>query len=84
MTSIYAAVVQTIRPGVWPLILGLPIGETCRVSVPAPRPDDDERLVLDNLREAVAEVASGGGLATRDMRLASRMSQAASPNQTTQ
>jgi len=28
---------------------GLPIGETCRVSVPAPRPGDDEKLVLENL-----------------------------------
>jgi 4-hydroxy-tetrahydrodipicolinate synthase len=30
---------------------GLPIGETCRVPVPAARPDDDEKQVLENLRE---------------------------------
>jgi len=44
----------------WLGMLGLPIGETCRVSVPAPRPDDDEMLMLENLREAVAKIAAGG------------------------
>lgn len=35
--------------------LGLPVGPTCRVPVPAPPQNDDEALVLANLREAVAE-----------------------------
>ncbi len=56
----------------WLGMLGLPIGETCRVSVPAPCPDDDDRLVLENLRAAVAQTASGRGLATRDPRPAKR------------
>jgi len=56
----------------WLGMLGLPIGETCRVSVPPRRPDDDERLMLDNLREAVAEIAACGGRATSDARPASR------------
>ncbi len=38
----------------------------------AARSDDDERLVLENLRNTVAEAASGGGLGTSDMRLAKR------------
>jgi 4-hydroxy-tetrahydrodipicolinate synthase len=37
-------------------LLGLPIGPTCRVPVAPPRPDDDEELVLTNLREAVREI----------------------------
>jgi hypothetical protein len=36
-------------------MLGLPIGETCRVPVPARRPDDDETLLLENLREMVED-----------------------------
>jgi 4-hydroxy-tetrahydrodipicolinate synthase len=52
----------------WLGMLGLPMGETCRIPVPAARPDDDEKMVLENLQAAVAEVASGGGLATRDAR----------------
>jgi 4-hydroxy-tetrahydrodipicolinate synthase len=36
-------------------LLGLPIGSTCRVTVPAPPQDDDEDLMLANLREVVAE-----------------------------
>ncbi len=43
----------------WLGMLGLSIGETCRVSVPAPRPDDDERLVLENLRAAVLGLKAG-------------------------
>lgn len=40
----------------WLGMLGLPIGETCRVSVPARRPDDDERLMLENLHRLVREM----------------------------
>jgi len=40
----------------WLGMLGLPIGETCRVSVPPQRPDDDERLMLENLRYLVREM----------------------------
>jgi dihydrodipicolinate synthase/N-acetylneuraminate lyase len=36
-------------------LLGLPVGPTCRVTVPAPPQDDDEDLMLANLREVVAE-----------------------------
>jgi 4-hydroxy-tetrahydrodipicolinate synthase len=37
----------------WLRMLGLPVGETCRVSVPPARPDDDEKLMLQNLLEMV-------------------------------
>jgi 4-hydroxy-tetrahydrodipicolinate synthase len=40
----------------WLGMLGLPIGETCRVSVAAPRADDDEKLMLENLRHLVQEI----------------------------
>jgi len=40
----------------WLGMLGLPIGETCRVPVPPPRPDDDERLMLENLRRLLREM----------------------------
>jgi len=62
----------------WLGMLGLPIGETCRVSVPAPRPDDDERLVLENLREAVADSRLATGDPQRQ-ETAGRESQVASP-----
>ena len=39
----------------WLGMLGLPIGETCRVPVPTRRPDDDERLMLENLREMMED-----------------------------
>ena len=40
----------------WLRMRGLPIGETCRVSVPPQRPDDDERLMLENLCHQVREM----------------------------
>ena len=40
----------------WLGMLGLPIGETCRVPVGAARADDDERLMLENLRHLVREM----------------------------
>ncbi len=40
--------------------LGLPVGPTCRIPVPAAPADDDEALVLANLREAVAGVRAEG------------------------
>ena len=40
----------------WLGMLGLPIGETCRVSVPPRRPVDDERLMLENLRHLVRKM----------------------------
>jgi len=42
----------------WLGMLGLPIGETCRVPVAAARADDDERLVLENLRNTVEQSAA--------------------------
>lgn len=38
-------------------MIGLPVGTRCRAAVPAPPRDDDEDLVLANLRAAVAEQA---------------------------
>jgi 4-hydroxy-tetrahydrodipicolinate synthase len=52
----------------WLGMQGLPIGETCRLPVAVGRADDDERLVLENLREAVAEIAARGGRATANSR----------------
>ncbi len=40
--------------------LGLPIDPTCRVPVPAAPADDDEALVLANLRETVAAARCEG------------------------
>lgn len=40
----------------WLGMLGLPIGPTCRVPVGAAHADDDERLMLENLRKAVADL----------------------------
>jgi 4-hydroxy-tetrahydrodipicolinate synthase len=40
----------------WLRVLGLSVGETCRVSVPPARPDDDEKLILENLIEMVHEM----------------------------
>jgi 4-hydroxy-tetrahydrodipicolinate synthase len=48
----------------WLGMLGLPVGETCRVPVTKPPANDDERLVLENLRDAVADLQP----ATHDQR----------------
>ncbi len=40
----------------WLALQGLPISETCRVAVPAVRADDDERLMLENLRHLLEEL----------------------------
>jgi 4-hydroxy-tetrahydrodipicolinate synthase len=52
----------------WLGMQGLPIGETCRLPIAGGRTDDDERLILENLREAVAEIAGRASRVARPAR----------------
>ncbi len=46
-------------------LLGLPIGSFCRLPMPAPRADDDEEMMLANLRQAVDEMKDELGCRTK-------------------